>query len=54
MNVAIGNETMNEEELRQNILMGLNFLASLLKKGWHNIKTVHIKTSMGKPFKLLA
>jgi len=34
MNVAIGNETMSEEELRQNILMGINFLVSLLKKGW--------------------
>ena len=52
MNVAIGNETMNEEQLRQNILMGVNFLASLLKKGWHNLRTVHIKTTMGKPFKL--
>lgn len=53
MNVAIGNETMTEEELRQNILMGLNFLVSLLKKQWHNLKSVHIKTTMGKPFKLI-
>jgi large subunit ribosomal protein L10Ae len=52
MAVAIGNETMNEDELRQNILMGVNFLASLLKKGWHNLKSVHIKTTMGKPYKL--
>lgn len=52
MAVAIGNEKMSEDELRQNILMGVNFLASLLKKGWHNIKSVHIKTTMGKPFKL--
>ena len=50
--VAIGNEKMSEEELRQNISMGVNFLASLLKKGWHNLKSVHIKTTMGKPFKL--
>ncbi len=50
--VAIGNEKMTEEELRQNISMGVNFLASLLKKGWHNLKSVHIKTTMGKPFKL--
>ena len=34
LNVAIGNEKMNDEELRQNIVMSLNFLASLLKKGW--------------------
>jgi large subunit ribosomal protein L10Ae len=53
MNVAIGNEKMTEEELRQNINMGINFLVSLLKKGWHNLKSVHIKTTMGKPFKLI-
>ncbi len=50
--VAIGNEKMTEDELRQNISMGVNFLASLLKKGWHNLKSVHIKTTMGKPYKL--
>jgi large subunit ribosomal protein L10Ae len=50
--VCIGNEKMTEEQLRQNISMGVNFLASLLKKGWHNLKSVHIKTTMGKPFKL--
>ena len=32
--VAIGNEKMSEDQIRQNILMGLNFLVSLLKKGW--------------------
>jgi large subunit ribosomal protein L10Ae len=53
INVAIGNEQMTEEELRQNILMGVNFLVSLLKKGWHNLKSVHIKTTMGKPYKLI-
>ena len=34
MCVAIGNEDMTEEQLRQNILMAINFLVSLLKKGW--------------------
>ena len=34
LNVAIGNETMEDEQLRQNIVMALNFLASLTKKGW--------------------
>lgn len=53
LNVAIGNEEMTDEQLRSNIAMGLNFLASLLKRGWHNLKTVTIKTTMGKPIKLL-
>ena len=34
MAVAVGNETMSEEQLRQNILIAVNFLISLLKKGW--------------------
>ena len=51
--VACGNEKMSEEELRQNIVMSLNFLASLCKKGWQNIKVVHVKTTMGKPYKLI-
>merc|ERR1719183_2111401 len=53
LNVAAGNETMTDEELRQNIVMALNFLVSLLKKGWHNMKTIHIKTTMGKAVKVL-
>lgn len=53
LNVAAGNETMTDEELRQNIVMALNFLASLLKKGWHNLKAIHIKETMGKAVKVL-
>lgn len=53
LNVAVANETMTDEECRQNIVMALNFLASLLKKGWHNIKSVNIKLTMGKSVKIL-
>ena len=34
LNVAVANEGMNDEEVRQNIVTALNFLTSLLKKGW--------------------
>jgi len=34
MAVAVGHEKMTEEQLRQNIMMAINFLVSLLKKGW--------------------
>ena len=53
LNVAVGNETMNDEELRQNIVMALNFLASLLKKQWHNLKSINIKETMGPAVKIL-
>lgn len=53
MNVAVGNQEMTDEELRSNIVMSLNFLVSLLKKGWHNMKSVHIKTTMGGSVKIL-
>jgi len=53
LNVAVGNEDMQDEQLRQNIVMSLNFLASLLKKGWHNLKAITIKETMGGPVKVL-
>merc|ERR1712063_201171 len=43
MGVAAGREDMTDDELRANIMMSLNFLVSLLKKGWHNLKSVNIK-----------
>jgi len=52
MGTAVGTMAMTEEELRQNINMSINFLVSLLKKGWQNIKTLYIKTSMGKSVRL--
>ena len=50
---GVGVDTLQEEEIRANVTKSLNFLASLLPKGWHNLKSVHIKTTMGKPFRLL-
>jgi large subunit ribosomal protein L10Ae len=50
---CVGHEKMEQEDLRQNIMMSINFLVSLLKKGWHNIKSVHIKATMSPSIKLL-
>jgi len=49
MGVAIGNVQMTPDELRQNSLMSINFLVSLLKKNWNNVKSLHIKSTMGPP-----
>ena len=50
---ACGHVEMADDELKSNIMMSLNFLASLLKKGWHNIKSVYIKSTMSPSIKLL-
>jgi len=35
-----------------NIQMAVNFLVSLLKKNWQNVRSLYIKTTMGPPFRL--
>merc|ERR1712173_209541 len=34
------------------IKAAINFLLTLMKKGWQNIRRIHIKTTMGKPHKI--
>ena len=48
MGVAIGHVQMDADQLRQNSLMAINFLVSLLKKNWYNVRTLHMKSTMGK------
>ncbi|KAJ2880696.1 60S ribosomal protein L10A, partial [Coemansia aciculifera] len=50
--VAIGNVTMTEDELLGNIMLAVNFLVSLLKKRWQNVKSLYVKSTMGKPHRL--
>jgi large subunit ribosomal protein L10Ae len=52
MGVAVGHVGMNADELRQNALMSINFFVSLLKKNWHNVKSLHMKSTMGKVQKI--
>merc|ERR1719336_1728165 len=47
LSVAVGNVEMTEEELVQNIHLAMNFLVSLLKKHWQNVKSLHVKSTMG-------
>eukprot|EP00413_Alexandrium_margalefii_P019771 CAMPEP_0204533724 /NCGR_PEP_ID=MMETSP0661-20131031/12455_1 /ASSEMBLY_ACC=CAM_ASM_000606 /TAXON_ID=109239 /ORGANISM="Alexandrium margalefi, Strain AMGDE01CS-322" /LENGTH=217 /DNA_ID=CAMNT_0051540103 /DNA_START=90 /DNA_END=743 /DNA_ORIENTATION=- len=50
MGVAVGNVGMGPDELKGNSLMAINFLVSLLKKNWNNVKRLHLKSTMGKSF----
>jgi len=46
--VAIGHIDMSNDDLVHNIYVAMNFLVSLLKKHWQNVKSLHIKSTMGK------
>ncbi|KTG46520.1 hypothetical protein cypCar_00022884 [Cyprinus carpio] len=50
--VGVGHVRMTEEELVYNIHLAVNFLVSLLKKNWQNVRALYIKSTMGKPQRL--
>merc|ERR1712098_536394 len=52
LSVAIGHIEMKPDELVQNIYLAMNFLVSLLKKHWQNVRSLHIKSTMGVPQRL--
>merc|ERR1711992_440130 len=45
--VAVGNVSMGADDLTANIGLAINFLVSLLKKNWQNVRSLYIKSSMG-------
>eukprot|EP00455_Lapot_gusevi_P025519 TRINITY_DN2686_c0_g1_i7.p1 TRINITY_DN2686_c0_g1~~TRINITY_DN2686_c0_g1_i7.p1 ORF type:complete len:136 (-),score=66.59 TRINITY_DN2686_c0_g1_i7:178-585(-) len=47
MGIAVGNVAMTEDELVTNITLAVNFLVSLLKKNWQNVKRLFLKSTMG-------
>jgi len=48
MGVAVGNLSMDEKQIQQNLQMSVNFLVSLLKKNWQNVRCLYVKSTMGK------
>ena len=44
---------MTHDELCANLIHAVNFLVSLLKKRWQNVKSLHLKSTMGPPQVLL-
>jgi len=49
LGTCIGHCDMEEEDVRLNLVLSTNFLVSMLKKNWQNLKSVYIKSTMGKP-----
>jgi large subunit ribosomal protein L10Ae len=52
LGVAVANVGMSEREIYINTQMAVNFLVSLLKKNWQNVKCLYLKTTMGKPTRI--
>jgi len=50
--VAVGHIGLTPDQLSANITLVINTLISLLKKGWQNIKSLTIKSTMGPPQKI--
>ncbi|KAH9605794.1 hypothetical protein KSS87_008976 [Heliosperma pusillum] len=52
MGVAVGNCGMDEKQIFQNVQMSVNFLVSLLKKNWQNVRCLYLKSTMGRPYRI--
>ena len=52
LNVAVGHCGMENSQVLENLKLAINFLVSLLKKNWQDIKVLYIKSTMGKPVRL--
>ena len=47
LGTAIGNVAQTQEQIVQNAHKSINFLVSLLKKHWQNVRCLYLKSSMG-------
>ena len=52
LNVAVGHCGMEPQLILENLKLAINFLVSLLKKNWQNVKVLYLKSTMGKPQRL--
>ncbi|CAG5130485.1 unnamed protein product, partial [Candidula unifasciata] len=50
--VCVGHVNMTSEELYQNITLAINFLVSLLKENWQNLRALYIKSTMSPAEKI--
>jgi len=48
LGTAVGNVAQTPEQLIQNINIAVNFLISLLKKNWQNVRTLYVKSTQGQ------
>ena len=47
LSVGVGHMGMAQDNRVQNVHPAMNFLVSLLKKHWQNVRSLHIKSTIG-------
>lgn len=47
LGTAVGHVELTQEEIIANLTLAINTLIGLLKKGWQNVGSLHVKSSMG-------
>lgn len=47
LGTAVGHVGLKQEDLVANLTLSINTLVSLLKKGWQNVGSLHVKSTMG-------
>jgi large subunit ribosomal protein L1 len=52
VHLLVGKEEMSEEQLADNVVAVLKMLESKLPKGLRQVRSAHVKTTMGKPAKV--
>ena len=52
LGICVGTVESSDAALVDNLIVSINFLVSLLKKNWQNVKSLIVKSSMGKPITL--
>jgi len=50
LSAAVGHMKQTESEQEENIIAAINFVLTLMKRGWQNVKRIHIKSTMGPTF----
>jgi len=50
LSAPIGHMKMTSTQMQENIIAAINFVLTLMKRGWQNIKRIHVKSSMGPTF----
>jgi len=50
LSAPVGHIDMEDKILEENVTAAINFVLTLMKKGWQNVKKVHLKSTMGPTF----